>query len=156
MSDKYCCCVWESLSKELKEAKVDELEQVTGVPKSVFAPVYKVLDKMGTFCPVCGSGLTSDAVKQQPTPKLVRTPELDVVPVKPVARIKCPYCKGQGLIGEDKNGIEIKCARCLGQGYHDHNTMNEMNSPKLDPERAQKLVQMQTELQEGKRGEVAE
>jgi hypothetical protein len=158
MSEKFCCVTWETLNQELREAKEVELSEMQGVPKSVFAPVYRVLEKMYRFCPVCGTGLTEDAVKA-PSPKILsggsRTGKFEAeVPKK--LRPKCAYCKGAGKIGEDKNGIDIKCARCLGQGYHDENTVNELTGPRMDPEKAQRLVELESELQDGKRGEVAE
>ena len=56
MSDKFCCVTWETLHQELahnKRVEIDALIEEKGLPASMFAPILKVLDRMGNHCPVC-------------------------------------------------------------------------------------------------------
>lgn len=122
MSDKYCCVVWEALALELAETKRTELNQLVtdkGIPKSVFASVFKVLEGMLNACPVCRSPLKPELfanLKEQHRTSVEQvTNETNENPSYTV-KGKCSRCGGQGILGIDKNGVKIKCMACHGQG----------------------------------------
>jgi RNA polymerase subunit RPABC4/transcription elongation factor Spt4 len=123
MSDKYCCCTWETLGVELADAKLAEIEALIadkGLPKSVFASVFKVLDKLQNYCPVCGSNL-SGCVEAPIVPSLlpVATPIVHKAPEPTTRRAKCPKCNGRKSFGKDDQGIVIRCMHCHGMGFVD-------------------------------------
>ncbi len=126
MSDKYCCVTWGELAPELiaaKEAEINELISAKGLPRSVFASVFKVLNQMQNYCPVCGSGLSSEVIESQ---QVIAKPIVKQT-VKPnksiVAKTKCVRCNGRGVLGHEGkdnyigSSIAIKCMNCFGEGY---------------------------------------
>jgi len=128
MSDKWCCQVWEELVSELHELKFAELDKLiqSGLPKSALSLVFKTLNRMNTYCPCCGSGLTEEAKTVKPPRKVVT--EVPSENKKPTSSIRCPNCKGAGNKGEDEKGIPYNCARCLGTGKLDSsNTLKKIN-----------------------------
>ncbi len=129
MSDKYCCCTWLDLSAELAESKAQELVdliQTKGIPRSIFAPVYRVLENIANFCPVCGSSLKA-SVATTPVPQkgLVEPPN---VPIKNLAPRICRACGGRKTLGTDKNGVVIKCLTCHGEGIFNRDNHDALDS----------------------------
>ena len=119
MSNKFCCVTWESLAVELQGQKTEELDLLIadkGLPRSVFAPVMKVLGAMTNFCPVCGSALTQEA---QDSLKIIATPIVQRTPEPQTQRRTCPKCNGKRNFGKDSNGVVINCMNCHGLGFVD-------------------------------------
>lgn len=131
MSDKYCCCTWETLGTELADAKLLEIEAMIsdkGLPRSVFAPVIKVLEKLQNYCPVCGSNLSGVDIPPQ-TLIPVATPIVQKNKEPITKRIKCPKCNGKKSFGKDDQGIVIRCMHCHGMGFVDQrHTVSESKS----------------------------
>lgn len=106
----WCCALWSELGKELSEIKTKQLNKLIkkGIPRSTFAQVFSVMNRIGAFCPVCGSKATNPsenvAQKQQET-----EPPKKISKVPPA--VKCPPCRGTGLVGDGLN-----CMTCLGTG----------------------------------------
>lgn len=120
MSDKYCCCTWETLGTELADAKLLEIENLItdkGLPRSVFASVIKVLEKLQSYCPVCGSCLTEPVASTNS--QIVATPIVSKAKEPVTKRVKCPRCNGKKTFGKDDQGVTIRCMNCHGMGFVD-------------------------------------
>lgn len=138
MSDKYCCVTWQELGPELADAKLRDIEKLISdskLPRSVFASVFKVLERVLQYCPVCGSNIEAS------TPSVIASVEAPIAtPIvqkakEPVTkRSKCPRCAGRKSFGKDDQGVNIKCMHCHGLGFVDQRHV--VNEPKSEAEEA--------------------
>lgn len=123
MSDKFCCVTYNELYPELAQIKSDEIDGLVkdkSIPRSVFASVIKLVNGLGNYCPYCGECLNEELKKKIPNVKhqqALREVEETLVD-RPVLTEKrrCNACAGKGILGRDKNQVDIRCMRCHGQG----------------------------------------
>jgi len=109
----WCCQVWLDLGKEMAEAKLVSLDKLIkkGIPRSTFAPIYRILEGIDHACPLCGCRLAVGGAVPKPTPAAPIAPKtVSKVP----ATIPCPPCKGTGKVGDG-----ISCSTCFGEGKLD-------------------------------------
>jgi len=104
----WCCQTWLDLGPELSELKVKSLDKLLkrGIPRSTFSPVFRLIEGMTNYCPLCGTRISSSepllpVKKEAPKPPVSNTPP----------SIPCPICRGTGRVGGDAN-----CMTCLGSG----------------------------------------
>jgi hypothetical protein len=108
----WCCETWKDLSPELAGLKVASLEKLMkrGIPKSTFSPVFRLIEGMTNYCPLCGTQINhSTHVSSQKQSVVIKPVESKIPPT-----IKCPICRGTGKVGGDSN-----CMTCLGAGVLD-------------------------------------
>jgi len=109
----WCCQTWIDLGPELAGMKVAALEKLLkrGIPKSTFSPIFRIIEGMTNFCPLCGTQI--DMNVNVAVPKKEKTPVAPVVSTVPDS-IKCPICRGTTKVGAGLN-----CMTCLGTGKLD-------------------------------------
>lgn len=110
----WCCQTWVDLGPELSGMKVAQLEKLLkrGIPRSTFSPIFRIIEGMVNFCPLCGSQI-------QQISSSVPAPHKEHIVSKPIEsnvpqNIKCPPCRGTGKVGDDLN-----CMTCFGTGLLD-------------------------------------
>ena len=105
----WCCQTWLDLGPELSELKVKSLDKLLkrGIPRSTFSPVFRIIEGMTNFCPLCGTKINTNAtapvaekVKEEVKPFISKVP----------STIKCPPCRGTGMVGDG-----LTCMTCLGE-----------------------------------------
>lgn len=134
MSLNFCCVAWADLGKELALQKEESLNKLIkrGIPRSTFSPIYRILEDITNFCPLCGSDLKKDS-KQKET-KATETKQDPVFISNTPVTIKCPPCKGSGTISG------VNCLTCLGTGLLDKsNPMRGRFDPEFSKEQSEKL-----------------
>lgn len=124
MSDKFCCITWQELSTELhtaKDTEINNLMLTSSLPRSMFASVFKVLDGMANYCPVCGSVLNKalTPVAKEQHRQALDTANKNINEMPTTEKRLCRACAGKGTLGKDANNVEIKCMSCHGQKYKD-------------------------------------
>jgi len=135
--------------KKLELEKLDNLSE--SIPNYTLAPAYDLLEGIGNYCPKCGAvsqNLTKEIVEEKVIKQDVKE-TVTTTDAKPrtISRVKCPYCKGSGVLGRGlapelgKNETaELRCMNCQGTG-----TMSV--TPKVDPKRMKEIAQKSAELE---------
>lgn len=130
----WCCQTWRDLGDELAIQKITSLDKLLkrGIPKSTFSPIYRILEGITNFCPLCGESLNAPVESKPKKRENVQVKSEPIVSTVPDT-IKCPPCKGTGRVGDGLN-----CMTCLGVGKLD----------KANPHRAEWDAQYAKELAE--------
>jgi hypothetical protein len=139
----WCCQTWRDLGEELAELKMSSLDKLVkrGIPRSTFSPVYRILEGLTTFCPLCGSPISTQLSIKSEIKKENGVPSLPKVSSVP-ATIKCPPCRGTGQVGAGLN-----CMTCLGTGVLDKsNPMRQKFDPKFAEELAEKMELLNSKI----------
>lgn len=133
MPNGWCCQTWIDLSDELASAKLTALDKLIkrGIPKSTFSPIYRMLEGLATYCPLCGSRITKGVVTQNEVPVVGNPTTPAPKPLSP-STVKCPPCRGSGHVSDGVN-----CMTCLGAGVLDKSNPNRAT---FDPVYAEELA----------------
>lgn len=121
MSDKFCCVTYMELYPELAQIKSDEIDGLVkekGIPRSVFAGVIKLVNGLGNYCPYCGTCLNPELTYVATKPANIVQQVMPVADNKPIVpvKVRCNACAGRGILGRDKNQVDIRCMKCHGEG----------------------------------------
>lgn len=137
----WCCVAWRDLGIELAEQKTVALDKLLkrGIPRSTFSPIYRILEGIGNFCPLCGTSLNESVQAAPKKPEKVRLPEPPPSTVPDV--IKCPPCRGTGQISG------CNCLTCLGEGKLDKsNPMRAQFDANFRREQAEKMERVTNKI----------